>query len=722
MPTADLYVSANGGAAGSRRPGRWQPPGGRIAYGADYNPEQWPKPTWAEDVKLMAEAGVTMVSVGIFAWSKLQPAPDTYDFDWLDRVIDLLWSQQVAVCLATGTASPPPWLTRVHPEILPQRADGVRLSPGSRQHFCPSSAAYLDAALALVERLAARYGRHEALSLWHVGNEYGCHVASCYCDVSAAAFRAWLAERYHDIDGLNAAWSTTFWSQQYRDFEEILPPRASPTFANPAQQLDFARFSSAALKACFTAEADLLGRLTPGIPVTTNFLGFFKPVDSWRWAGDEDVVSLDSYPDPADPEAPIGAAMACDLTRSLGHGAPWLLMEQAPSAVNWRQVNTPKRPGLMRCWSYQALGRGADGLMSFQWRASAGGAEKFHSAMVPHAGPGSRVFGEVKALGAELARLSELAGTRVSADVAVVVDWESWWALELDSHPSRWLFQPHLLRACYEPLWRAGVPADFVHPGGDLSGYRVLVVPGLYLASEAAMERVAGFVEGGGHLLVTFFSGIVDECDRVHLGGYPGRPWRDLLGVRVEEFWPLALGEEFTAAFAAESAAALSGNSAAAVSGQSGAAGSGAQPGDFQCSGWHEDVLATDAVTVARAVSGPWPGKPVLTRRDAGRGSAWYLAAMPEPDAMQRIIALLLAAAGVPPVCPDAPPGVEVSRRSAPDASYLIICNHGAEPVDVPLAAGGHELLTDRAVDRRLTLPGLGAAVVREGQRSRAAR
>ena len=335
----------------------------------------------------MAEAGVNLVSVGIFSWSNLQPSPGRYDFAWLNRVIDILWSAGVAVCLATATASPPPWLTHRHPEILPERADGTRLWPGSRQHYCPSSPAYLDAALDLVDQLARRYGGHDGLALWHVGNEYGCHVPACYCDTSAAAFRAWLAERYKDVDALNQAWSTQFWSQRYHSLDEVLPPRVSPTFPNPAHQLDFARFSSEALERCFAAEADRLREITPDVPVTTNFMGFFKPLDYWRWARHEDLASHDSYPDPADPGASAGAAMAFDLVRSLKDSAPWLLMEQAPSAVNWRPVNAPKPPGVMRAWSYQAIAHGADGVMSFQWRASRGGAEKFHSAMVPHAGP-----------------------------------------------------------------------------------------------------------------------------------------------------------------------------------------------------------------------------------------------------------------------------------------------------------------------------------------------
>jgi beta-galactosidase len=663
---------------------------GRIAFGADYNPEQWPPDTWADDARLMAEAGVNLVSLGIFSWSQLEPAPGRFEFGWLDRVIDLLWSSGVAVCLATATASPPPWLTRLHPGILPVRADGTRLWPGSRQHYCPSSPAYLDAALALVDRLARHYGDHPALALWHVGNEYGCHVPACYCDVSAEAFRSWLGQRYQDVGELNEAWSTRFWSQQYDDIAEVLPPRASPTFGNPAHQLDYARFSSEALERCFRAEVGRLREITPEVPVTTNFMGFFKPLDYWRWARHEDIVSHDSYPDPADAEPPATAAMAFDLMRSLHGGAPWLLMEQAPSAVNWRPVNMPKPPGVMRAWSYQAIAHGADGIMYFQWRASRGGAEKFHSAMVPHAGPDSRVFREVRQLGAELNGLSELTGSRVQAELAIALDWESWWALELDAHPSSLLSQTGLAGAVYRPLWEAHIPVDFVHPAADLSRYRALIVPGMYLAGSEATGRIAAYAAAGGHVLVTFFSGIVDECDRVRLGGYPGG-WRDLLGIRVTEFRPLPPGLTATAEFA----------------------GGGET---FTCSAWQDDLELAGATVLASVTSGPGLGAPALTRCAAGRGSAWYLPTLPDPAGLTAVIRAFTAGAGVSPACPGIPPGVEVMRRRGAAASYLIACNLRPDEAVIPWPSPGRELLSGKLVGSRLVLPGAGVAVVREDQ------
>ena len=354
----------------------------RLWYGGDYNPEQWPREVWDDDVRLMQRAGVTIATVGVFSWARLEPRDGEFDFEWLDDVLDRLHAGGIRVDLATATASPPPWLALAHPEMLPVTEDGVRLSVGSRQHYSPSSAVYRRYADRLVRALAERYRRHPALEAWHVNNELACHVQRDFSDESAVAFRAWLTAKYGTVETLNEAWGTQFWSQAYGSFEEVVPPRAAPTFRNPTQLLDFDRFSSDAWLAVYEAEAAILREVSPGVPITTNFMGFFKGLDYWKHAAALDFVSDDHYPDPADPEAPMIAAATRDLIRSLA-GGPWILMEQAPNAVNWRPRNAAKPDGMHRLLSLQAVARGADGIMQFQWRQSKAGAEKFHSAMVP---------------------------------------------------------------------------------------------------------------------------------------------------------------------------------------------------------------------------------------------------------------------------------------------------------------------------------------------------
>ncbi|MGW7516662.1 beta-galactosidase [Streptomyces sp. NPDC054796] len=666
----------------------------RVHFGGDYNPEQWPEEVWAEDMRLMREAGVTMVTAGIFSWARAEPRPGEWDFGWFDRVMGNLADAGIEVCLATMTASPPPWLSHRHPEILPVTADGRLLHPGSRQHYCPSSPVYRAHAVRLVERLAARYADHPALTMWHVGNEYGCHTRQCYCDVSADDFRRWLRERYGTVDALNDAWSTAFWSQAYSGFEEVLPPRAAPTFPNPAQQLDFHRFSSDALLACHLAEREVLGRVTPGVPVTTNFMPHHKPVDQFAWAAHEDVVSLDFYQDPHDPETHLGAALAFDLMRSAGHGAPWMLLEQAPSAVNWRPRNGPKPPGAMRLWSWQAVAQGADAVLYFQWRQSRGGAEKFHSAMVPHGGTGTRTFREVTALGRELASVPQLAGSRVAPpEVALVQDWNSWWALELDSHPSTALSHTERFLAHHRPLFEANVPCDVVPPGRELSGYRLVIVPSLYLLSEETAARLTAFVRDGGHLLVSFFSGIVDDCDRVHLGGYPA-PLREVLGLTVEEFWPLAEGATVT------------------VRG-----GTGHEKGPVgEASGdlWSEAVRLEGAEAVARFDGGELDGAPAVTRHGYGEGVAWYVGTRLDASATRALLDAVREEAGVGPVLPGLPDGIQATVREADDGTrFLFLLNHGTAPARAALPQPMRDLLKPGGTaEAHVTLPPRGVAVL----------
>jgi beta-galactosidase len=658
-----------------------------VIYGGDYNPEQWPEEVWQEDVRLMREAGVNLVSLGIFSWAKCEPRPGAYDFAWLDRIISLLHEGGVMVNLATATASPPPWLAVLHPESLPVTQNGVVLHPGARQHYCPSSVAYKERASELVRRIADRYKDHPALGMWHVNNEYGCHVAECYCDASAVHFREWLRARYGDLDTLNEAWGTAFWSQRYGEWAEILPPRSAPTFANPTQQLDFRRFSSDALLELYEMEKEILREATPDIPITTNFMGFFKPVDYWKWAPREDLVSDDSYPDPSDPEAHIGAAMSRDLMRSLGGGAPWVLMEQTTVRVNWRKRNVPKRPNEMRLWSYGAVARGAEGIMFFQWRQSKAGAEKYHSAMVPHVPTeNSRSWREVSRLGAELGRLDELLGARGEAETAILLDWESWWALELDSKPSTAVRMLDGVYAFYKPLYEANVPVDFAHPGSDLSSYRLIIAPNLYLVTDDSVENIRRYVSDGGTLLMSFFSGIVDGRDHIRLDGYPA-PFMELLGLRIEDFVPMAAKER---------------NRLQTHNG-----------GSYACDLWTDLIHLEGAESLASYTEDFYAGTPAVTRNVFGQGVAYYLGTRPEERYTKSLLQRVYEEAGVRPTA-NVPSGVDAVRRRTEDASFLFLLNHNQKVEEIRLPNPGRDLLTAKEHDSKLILDPLEVAILQE--------
>ncbi len=657
------------------------PSGTGLLYGGDYSPEQWPDSLWREDVELMGQAGFNLATVGVFAWAQLEPEPDRYRFDWLDRVLDLLHEGGIAVDLATATASPPPWFSHAHPGSLPVDQDGRRRWYGSRQSFCPSSPAYRQAALRLVEALATRYAEHPALAMWHIHNEYGCHNLTCYCDTSAAAFRIWLHDRYGGLDRLNDAWGTAFWSQRYTDWAQVLPPRTTTALGNPTQALDFHRFCSDALLELCVAERDVLRRITPGIPATTNFMAgmynHFNGLDYWRWAAELDFVANDHYLFGAHRESHVDLAFAADLTRSLGGRKPWLIMEHSTSAVNWQPRNLAKEPGQLLRNSLGHVARGSDGAMFFQWRASRSGAEKWHSGMLPHAGTDSRVWREVVALGAALRRLGPVASSTVDSQVAVVFDYASGWAAEAPGQPSVDMTTFDEVRRWYGVLWRAGTSADFAAPGADLSGYRLVLVPALYLVTDADAANLVSYVDSGGTVLVGPYSGIVDADDRVRPGGYPGA-FRDLLGIRVEEFYPLLPGE----------VAKLSGGSAGRV--------------------WRELGRSTGAEVLESYVDGPVADSPAITRN----GRAWYVSTRLDEPSLDRLFGQLCAAAGVAPVLAERPAGLEAVRRGHRGGdSYLFLINHAGTAARV--AAAGTDLLTGTESAGEVTVPAGGVVVLR---------
>ncbi|QNN53629.1 beta-galactosidase [Nocardioides mesophilus] len=665
--------------------------GGALSFGGDYNPEQWPEDVWPEDIALMREAGVNLVTVGVFSWAHLEPEPGVHTHDWLHRILDLLHAGGISVDLATATASPPPWLSHRHPEVLPQRADGTRLSFGSRQAYCPSSPVYREHARALVERIAQRHGDHPALRLWHVGNEFADHVPTCFCEISATAFRDWLRERYGEIDSLNAAWGTSFWSQRYSCFEEVQPPRATPAFGNPTQALDFRRFSSDEHLANHVAEREILRDHTPGVPVTTNFMAGREVVDYWRWAEEVDLVSTDHYLVAADPRAHRELSFCADLTRGLADGRPWLLMEHSTSAVNWQPRNVAKRPGQTIRNSLQHVARGSDGALFFQWRASRAGAEKFHSALVPHAGTDSRLWREVVELGALLGRLAPVCGSRVVSQVALVVDYQAWWACEGTAHPSVDVRYRDRAEALHGALMDAGLTVDVVRPGADLSGYPLALVPTLHLVSDEDAARLTDYVRGGGHLLVTYFSGIVDEHDHVRLGGYPGA-FREVLGVRSEEFCPLRAGESVRLVDP-----------------------DGATAGTADV--WTEDVHLEGARTVLACADGPVPGAPAVTRNAYGDGVAWYAAVRTDPQTTADLLRRVCAEAGVAAALP-VPPGVEAVVRQDEQHRFLFLLNHTDGEVSVPLPEPGEDLVSGTAVTGAVALVAGGVAVVRTEARA----
>jgi len=493
-------------------------------------------------------------------------------------------------------------------------------------------------------------------------------------------------DRHGSIDALNRAWNTDVWSGRYGDWAEVMPPRTAPGPVRPSLKLDYRRFSSHALQECFERERAILRQLTPAIPVTTNFMRPNPAIDHWRFAAALDIVSCDIYPDPLDAGADVEVAFTHDLMRSLGGGQPWLVMEQAPSAVDWRPLNLPVPPAVVHRRSLQAVGAGADGIMFFQWRASPSGAEMLHSSMLPPGGETTPGWAATVRLGRDLGRLREVAGSRCpQADVAFLVDWESWWALEREGHPSDELRFRELALAMYAPLRSASLGVDMRHPESDLSSYRMAVAPNLFLLSEAAVANLTGFVKDGGILVVGPFSGIVQPDYERGEGSHPSL-LRALLGIRIEEWWPIPGGDvglRFEAG--ARHRATL----------------------------WRDAIELDDAEAVARFEDPPLAGRPAITRRALGGGQAWYLGTVPDASATEQILRAALAQAGVDPPS-GLPTGVELLRREAEGVDYLFVINVLDEPASMSLdVPGAVDLLTLERVAGTLTLGPQGVVVLK---------
>jgi len=667
----------------------------KIWYGGDYNPDQWPEEIWTEDARLFRRAGIDVATLPVFSWAKLQTDESTYDFSWLDRVFELLQSNGIHVCLATSTGAVPAWMATRHPDVLRTTIEGSRRKFGARHNFCPNSPTFRKYAALLARKLAERYGAHPALVAWHINNEYG---GSCWCERCEEAFRAWLRRRYSSLAALNEAWCTGFWGHSFSDWDQIVAPSLLSEHLTGEKTvfqgitLDYYRFTSESLLACFTAERDAIRAAAPGVPITTNLMGTFKGLDYFLWAREMDVVSWDSYPSLDTPVNEV--AMRHDLMRGVKGGRPFMLMEQTPSQQNWQPYNSLKRPGVMRLQSWQAVARGADTVMFFQLRRSRGACEKYHGAVIEHAGhENTRVFREVAALGKELAALGDtLIDSRVESRVGILFDWDNWWAVEMSSGPSIALRYLPQVSGWHEAFWAQNFPVDLVGIADDLLRYDVVIAPVLYMLKPGVAARITEFVQRGGTFLTTFFSGIVNENDLVTLGGYPGE-LRRLLGIWVEEIDALLPDRR---------------NSMVVTQPLGGLAGS------FEC-GIVCDLLQLEGAEVC-AVYGAdfYKGMPCLTRNTVGKGQAWYVASSPERRFLHGLARVLAAGKGIEPVL-RATPGVEATRRRKGTETFLFVLNHNEEAVRIDL---GPRQLTDllerKPVRGMVTLPAKGVLVLKE--------
>lgn len=639
----------------------------KILYGGDYNPEQWPEDTWEEDMRLLKLAHIDIVTLNVFSWASLQPDENTYCFEKLDKIMELVKKHGLKVCLATSTGAHPAWMARKYPDILRTEFNGMRRKFGGRHNSCPNSPTYRKYSVRLAKKLAERYKDYDNIVAWHISNEYG---GECYCENCERAFRVWLKDRYKTIDELNRAWNNSFWGHTMYDWEDVvLPNLLSEHFAGDRTMfqgisLDYRRFNSDSILECCKLEYDALKAVTPDILITTNMMGTYKALDYQKWAKELDFVSWDNYPSNDDSAASI--ALRHDLMRGIKQGKPFALMEQTPSVTNWLPYNALKRPGVMRLWSYQAVAHGADTVMFFQMKRSIGACEKYHGAVIDHVGnENTRVFREVSALGAELDTIGELTlGARTPAKAAIYFDWENWWAMEYSAGPSVRLHYVDEILKYYTAFNTLNIPVDFIGAEDDLSDYKVVLAPVMYMVKDGYDEKLRSFVHNGGSFLTTFFSGYVDKNDLVTVGGYPGK-LRDILGIWVEE--EDALPEGMNNSFVYNDVT---------------------YPAEIIC-----DILHTEtAVSYCGYESDFYKGMPVITENSFGKGSAYYVATASNESFYEKFLKDICEKAGVVPIL-DTPKGVEATVRENENGVFLFLLNHTDEEQSVKLAFGGTDII-----------------------------
>lgn len=525
-----------------------------IAFGGDYNPDQWSEETWDDDVRLMKKAGVNTVALAIFSWDRIQPQENRWDFGWLDRIIDKLGKAGIATDLASATATAPLWLYEKHPEVLPCDKFGHPVNAGSRQSWSPTSPVFKEYALTLCRKLAERYGANPYVTAWHMGNEYGWNNRNDYSDNALNAFRLWCERKYGTIGALNQAWGTTFWGQEMNSFDEVLIPRfmGADSMVNPGQKLDFERFGNDMLLDFYKAERDAIAEICPDKPFTTNFMVSTDQccMDYADWANEVNFVSNDHYFHEGGEMHLDELACSDALMDSFALGKPWYVMEHSTSAVQWKPLNMRKRKGETVRDSLAHVAMGADAINFFQWRASAFGAESFHSAMVPHAGEDTKLFRQVCELGETLRTLAD-AGVQGSelerSDTAILFSAESEWATRSQTLPSMKLNHWHDVRDWYRAFLNAGSRADIVPLKYDWSDCKTVVLPTVLMLSAVDTRRLADFAAAGGRVVVGYATGLIDENFHTWLGGYPGAGnglLRDMLGIRGEEFNILGSGVE----------------------------------------------------------------------------------------------------------------------------------------------------------------------------------
>ncbi|MEM4871632.1 MAG: beta-galactosidase [Thermofilaceae archaeon] len=634
-----------------------------MAYlGVDYYPEHWPRERWDLDIRLMREAGINVVRLAEFAWCRLEPQPGKYDFSWLDEVVDKMSKAGLKVILGTPTAAPPPWLVKLYPDVLPVDHQGHRMPPVMRRHYCPNNPNYVRLSVRIVKAIAEHYRDNPTVVGYQVDNEFGFYGDYCYCEHCVRGFREWLESKYGSVDNLNRAYGTIFWSQEYRDWSEIHPPTPPYDGCNRSLALDWFRFRSESFVRYLKRQVDVIKSVSPEKRVTTNLPGAFPAdVDSYALSSELDFASLDCYPafGRLDKEDPAWTALEHDASRVMGRGVYWVMELQAGSTDGYfnHPIGRMPEPGELRRWAYQAIAHGAEGVVYFRWRTACFGKEQYWHGILNHDGEVNRRYLEVKKLGGELSRLREvLAGSRFESRVAVLFSYDSYWSLQIERGYYTRSYTDQVL-AVYRALWLRSINVDVVPPDWNLSRYRVVFAPFLYLTDEQLTGRLESFVREGGVLVASARTSVKDSCNNVYPTGLPGR-LVDVFGARVIDYTPLPPNAQAHIAIGGEK---------------------------HPATGWLEELAPTTAKAMGVHDYKWLSGKPAVTVNELGRGRAIYVGSFLTPELAEAIVDLALGKEVAPPVLRRGD-FAEVTVKEKDDGSRLVfVINHESEMKKVEL-------------------------------------
>jgi beta-galactosidase len=651
-------------------------------FGVDYYPEHWPEERWAEDARLMAEAGFNVARLAEFSWSYLEPQPSRFDFDWLDRAIRILQTRSIQVILGTPTASPPPWVMAIYPDAYRVLYSGQRQTYGNRREYCPTHPGYRERGRIVTQALSEHYADHPAVIGWQTDNEFGDR---CYCPICRVHFQAWLQEKYDSLEALNDAWGTAFWSHVYTDWAQIPTPISTGGSANPGLDLDYRRFMSDTYVRFQQEQVDILRRTCPNHFVTHNLMGFgYDRINYFDLVRDLDFVAWDNYPrgfwDMQAEIDPSSAALSGDTMRGLKHQNYWV-MEQQSGPSGWEVVGLAPRPGELRLWAYQSIAHGADAIIFFRWRTARFGTEEYWHGVLDHHGQPGRRYEELARMGSEIERIGEqIHGSVVKPTVAMMLSYEARFAFQLQPNNPEFSYSSHF-QAIYCALHHQNVLVEVVSPADDLTAYKLVIAPALYVLPDEVAWNLRRFVEGGGILVVTPRTGVKDEANAVVNQRLPGL-LSELCGVEVVEYDSLAAGMQNGLEFALPELT-LAPSVCASV--------------------WCDVLKPETATVVARYTQDYYAGQPAITLNQFGQGQVVYVGTFGDIALYTALSPWLLALSNVEPLLA-ALEGVEVTERWQGDRRLLFLLNHTGQLQQVTVSKRYVDLISDAVYDGSVTV------------------